>query len=84
LKKKRNQLKNDLMGSISKRTGKHFTGKFAETALKIGLATEGENLEGNEQEETPALPPKVAKAPKGKIKKQAPKKVVKKVKKAKK
>ena len=49
------------MESISKRTGKHFTGKFADTALKIGIASEGENLEGNEQGESPALPPKVAK-----------------------
>lgn len=47
------------MESISKRTGKHFTGKFAETAIRIGLADE--NLEGNEQEKTPAKPSKVAK-----------------------
>ena len=43
------------MISKSKRTGKIFTGKFAETAVRIGL---GENLEGNEQEETPATPSK--------------------------
>jgi hypothetical protein len=47
------------MYSISKRTGKHFTGKFAETAIRIGLASE--NLEGKKQEEIPAKPSKVAK-----------------------
>jgi hypothetical protein len=47
------------MESYSKKTGKKFTGKFAETAVKIGIASE--NLEGKKQEETPAKPSKVAK-----------------------
>jgi hypothetical protein len=65
------------MVSISKRTGKHFTGKFAETAVKIGLASE--NLEGNEQDNVPAPPSKVAKKTKEVVvKKSKPPKVAKK------
>jgi hypothetical protein len=55
------------MESYSKKTGKKFTGKFAETAVKIGIASE--NLEGKKQEETPAKPSKVAKPAKVKTKK---------------
>jgi outer membrane biosynthesis protein TonB len=75
------------MESYSKRTGKKFTGKFAHTAINIGLASE--NLEGNDQGESPDLPPKVEtpktpKAPKvpkvpKELKVKAPKKAVKKV-----
>ncbi|MBE3086895.1 MAG: hypothetical protein IMZ64_11840 [Bacteroidetes bacterium] len=44
-----------MMESISKKTGKKFHGKFAETAVRIGIATPTEDPEVNEQEETPAL-----------------------------
>jgi hypothetical protein len=47
------------MESYSKKTGKKFTGKFAETAVRLGLASE--NLEGKKQEKTPAKPSKVTK-----------------------
>jgi hypothetical protein len=55
------------MESISKRTGKKFTGKFGDTALKIGIATpSGESEEVKPKAKTPSKAPKKAKAPKKK------------------
>jgi hypothetical protein len=42
------------MDSISKRTGKKFTGKFASTAVKIGLATPSGEEEAKPKVKTPS------------------------------
>jgi hypothetical protein len=52
------------MESISK-SGKIFTGKFAETAVKIGLANPIEEGQDNVQGETPAQNPDAKKQVKG-------------------
>jgi hypothetical protein len=55
------------MESISKKTGKKFTGKFADIAVKIGIAdSPGEKEEVQPKAKSPSKAPKKVKAQKKK------------------